>query len=179
MRGIRCGRWGRAGSRPIRDMRQFLALCWFASAASACDCIGPTVQTELDRSEVVFRGLVTKLTELPSRPDLDRSRSTITFSVSKYWKGIPGKEITLHILAPRPDCNGARFAPKTEYVVFAYRETADDVRIENSLWFGWLDLMPAGTKFLTARSLCSHTEEASKARQTIRSLGQGKRPVDY
>jgi hypothetical protein len=109
---------------------------------------------------------------------MDRARSAITFSVSRYWKGTPGREVILHVLAPRPDCNGASFDANKEYVVFAYTETADDVRIEKSFWFGWLDLMPAGTKFLTARSLCSHTEEASRARRTLRSLGRGEKPID-
>jgi hypothetical protein len=178
MRGIRCGSWGRARSPSSSDMRPFLVLCWISSAASACDCIGPRVHAEVDRSDVVFRGVVTKVTQLPSRSDLDRPRSAVTFSVSKYWKGTPAREITLHVLAPRPDCNGARFDAEAEYVVFAYAQTSDDVRIEKLLWFGWLDLMPAGSKFLTARSLCSNTEEAGNARRTFRSLGRGKRPVE-
>jgi hypothetical protein len=107
---------------------------------------------------------------------MPRVRNAVTFSVSEYWKGNPGMEITLHVLEPRPDCNGAHFEAKTEYVVFAESQTADDVRIENHLWFGWLDLMTAGAHIVTARTLCTNTEEAAKARKTFRALGRGKKP---
>jgi hypothetical protein len=158
------------------DMRLLLSLCLAMSAASACDCIGPAVHEELDRSSIVFRGVVTNIREFPPRPDMDRARNVVTFSVSAYWKGNSGKEIILHLLAPRPDCNGADFEVKKEYVVFAESHIADDVRIENELWFGWLDLLPAGTQIFTARSLCSNTAEAVNARKTLRALGKGSKP---
>jgi hypothetical protein len=157
-------------------MRLLLALCLAVSAVSACDCIGPKVHTELDRSDAVFRGVVTDVRELPTRPDMDRARYVVTFSVSEYWKGEPGRKITLHVLAPRPDCNGADFEAKKEYIVFAESRTADDVRIKGTLWFGWLDLLPPGTQIFTARSLCSNTEEAIKGGKTLRALGRSKKP---
>jgi hypothetical protein len=91
------------------DMRLLLALCVAASTASACTCVsakGGGVKPDLDFASVVFRGIVTDVKELPSRPELERPRYAVTFLVSKYWKGNPGREITLHILQPGTDCIG-------------------------------------------------------------------------
>ena len=156
-------------------MRLLLALCW-TSIALACDCIGPKVHAEVDRSDVVFRGVVTKVTELPSRADLKRTRSAVEFSVSRYWKGNPLPKVTLHVVDLRGDCLGARFIENSEYLVFAHTQAADDFRIENFLWIGWLDLMPKGTELLTAREICTNTSEIRKAKASLRPLGQGKKP---
>src|SRR5258708_7558326 len=138
-------------------MRVFFVLWWASSAIFACDCIGPKVHAELDRSDVVFRGVVTNVMELPSRPDLHRQRSAITFSVSKYWKGSQARKCTIHVMDIRGDCLGARFTEGVEYIVFAQKVAARDVRIGNYLWIGWLDLMQEGAEFFTAHETCSNT----------------------
>jgi hypothetical protein len=159
-------------------MRLFLGLCCVSSTLFACDCIGPKVHAELDRSDVVFQGVVTNVTQLPSRPDLDRTRSAVTFSVSRSWKGNPQRDVTLHVVAPRGDCLGAHFIEKTEYVVFAWTVAAQDTRFENFLWIGWLDLMPEGTELLTASQVCTNTAEAKKSKGTLHALGKGRKPGD-
>jgi hypothetical protein len=163
------------------DMRLFFALCLTASAASACTCVSTNnpsdgVKSDLDSASVVFRGVVTEVKDLPSRPDLHRGRYAVTFHVSKYWKGNPGQEITLHILEPRADCIGAHFDARTEYLVFAKSQKVDDHRLEKSFWYGWLDLMPAGTEILTVNNFCDSTEQAKKAGKALRVLGKGEKP---
>jgi hypothetical protein len=159
------------------DMRLLLALCVAASTASACTCVsakGGGVKPDLDFASVVFRGIVTDVKELPSRPELERPRYAVTFLVSKYWKGNPGREITLHILQPGTDCIGEHFALHQEYVVFAESRTADDYRLGGRFWYGWLDLMPADSRILTVNN-CTATGPTNKAGKTLRALGKGKK----
>jgi hypothetical protein len=79
-------------------------------------------------------------------------------------------------MRPGTDCIGARFDLRTEYVVFATSQKADDYRLEGRILLGWLDLMPAGTEFLTVNNYCDSTAPAKDARKTLRALGKGKRP---
>jgi hypothetical protein len=163
------------------DMRLLLAFCAAISAASGCTCVSAIgvsgVKSDLDNASVVFRGVVAEVKELPSRPDLRRLRYAVTFLVSKYWKGNPGREITLYILQPGTDCIGARFDLHTEYVVFATSQKAGDFRLEGRLQTGWLDLMGASTEFLTVNNFCDSTGTAKKAGKTFRELGKGKKPT--
>ena len=157
-------------------MRLTLALCLVAPALSACVCVPPGVKADFDTASAVFRGVVTNVRELPVRPDVDRPRYAVTFLVSEYWKGVSAREVTLHVMRPGTDCVGARFDLRTEYVVFATSKKADDYRLGGRIWYGWLDLMPAGTEFLTVNNYCDSTALFKDARKTIRALGKGKKP---
>jgi hypothetical protein len=96
--------------------------------------------------------------------------------VSEYWKGNPGRAITLHVLEPGTDCIGASFDAQTKYLVFAKSQKVDDYRLGKSFWYGWLDLMPAGTEILTVNNFCDSTEQEKKAGKTLRVLGKGQKP---
>src|SRR5271168_2610312 len=81
-------------------MRLLLALHLTGSIALACICVPGGVKSDFDNASVVFREVVTEVKQLPTRPDLDRPRYAVTFLVSKYWKGNPGRAITLYINQP-------------------------------------------------------------------------------
>jgi hypothetical protein len=63
-------------------------------------------------------------------------------------------------MRPGTDFIGARFDMREEYVVFAKSQRADDHKLGERFWFGWLDIMPAGTEFLTANNYCDSTAPA-------------------
>jgi len=157
-------------------MRLFLALCLATSAASACSCIQGEIGQEFAASSVVFRGVVKNVTQLTSRVDMQRTRNAVTFSVSEYWKADLGRHITIYVIEPGTDCIGAHFDLHTEYVVFAKTQKADDYHMGNSFWYGWLDVLTKGQEFLTVNGGCSPTAAVKHAGNTLRALGQGKRP---
>jgi hypothetical protein len=159
-------------------MRLVLVLCLASSAASACSCIQGEMGQEYSAATVIFRGVVKNVAQLSSRVDLQRARNAVTFSVSEYWKADAGRHITLYVIDPGPDCIGAHFDWHTEYVVFAKTQKADDYRMGNSFWYGWLDLLQKGKEFLTVDSYCNPTAPVKRAGNTLRSLGQGKKPGD-
>jgi len=159
-------------------MRLFLVLLFSSSAASGCSCIQGDLNQEFASSSVVFRGVVKSVNQLPSRVDLQRPRNAVTFAVSEYWKGDGelGKRITINVIEPGADCIGARFEWHTDYLVFAKTQKADDYQMGTHFWYGWLDLMPKGTGFLTVDSFCNSTAPAKRAGNTLRALGAGKKP---
>jgi hypothetical protein len=144
------------------------------SAVPACSCIQQGVKQDTAYASIVFRGVVTKVKRLPERKESGRPRYVVTFSVFKYWKGNPGKEITIHIVEPGTDCIGARFEEGKEYVVFAISQEAKDYWLEDKFWYGWLDLVPGGTQLLTVNNFCDSTAEVKQAGATLRALGKGK-----
>jgi hypothetical protein len=135
-------------------MRLFLAMCIAASAALGCTCFPPGVESDLDHASVVFRGVVKEVKELPSRPDLQRERYAVTFAVSQYWKGTPGREITLPIDRPGTDCIGAHFDANMSYLRSRRR------------------------RILTVNNYCDSTAPVKDSRKTLRALGRGKKPVE-
>ena len=159
-------------------MRLFLALCLASSAASACSCIQGEIGQEFAASTVIFRGVVKNVTQLSSRVDMQRARFAVTFGVSEYWKANLGRHITLYVIDPGPDCIGAHFEPRTEYVVFAKTDRAADYRTVNAFWYGWLDLLQKGQEFLTVNGSCNPTAPVKHAGNTLRALGAGKKPGD-
>jgi hypothetical protein len=159
-------------------MRLFLALCLASSAASACSCIQGEIGQEFSASTVIFRGVVKNVTQLSSRVDMQRARFSVTFAVSEYWKANLGHHITLWVIDPGTDCIGAHFDARTEYVVFAKTAKADDYRTVNAFWYGWLDLLPKGQEFLTVNGGCSPTAPVKRAGNTLRALGNGRKPAD-
>jgi hypothetical protein len=147
-----------------------------ASIALSCTCVSSGLNQDTARATIVFRGAVTNIKELPLRPESSRKRFAVTFAVSEHWKGTPSKEVTLHIIEPGTDCVGARFAAGKEYIVFAESQRADDHWLDKHLWYGWLDLLPKGSSFLTANNFCDSTAEVKQARKTLRQLGRGQKP---
>ncbi len=158
-------------------MRLLLVLWLASSAASACSCIQGEIGQEFNAATVVFRGKVTNVTQLSSRVDLQRARFAVTFSVSEYWKANLGHQITIYVMDPGPDCIGAHFEARTEYVVFANATKADDYRTGNAFWYGWLDLLPKGKEFLTVNGSCNPTGAVKRAGNTLRALGAGRKPA--
>ena len=144
-----------------------------ASVVSACDCLPAGVKKDTSTAAAIFRGVVTNVKELPVRRESSRPRYEVTFTVSEYWKGPKTKQTRLHILEPGSDCIGARFEIGKEYVVFAVSQEADDFWLEKQFWFGWLDVLPKGSMFLTANNYCDSTAEVKEAGQTLRQLGKG------
>jgi hypothetical protein len=159
-------------------MRWFLVLWLAASGASACSCIEGEIGQEFAASTVVFRGVVKNVAQLSSRVDMQRARNAVTFSVSEYWKANLGRHITIYVMDPGTDCMGAHFDARTEYVVFATTQTADDYRTGNAFWYGWLDLLPKGKEFLTVNGSCNPTSPVKRAGNTLRALGAGRKPVE-
>jgi hypothetical protein len=157
-------------------MRWFLVLWLASTGASACSCIQGEIGQEFAASTVVFRGVVKNVTQLSSRVDMQRARNAVTFSVSEYWKANLGRHITIYVMDPGPDCSGAHFDARTEYVVFAKTQKADDYRTGNAFWYGWLDLLAKGQEFLTVNGSCNPTAPVKHAGNTLRGLGPGKKP---
>jgi hypothetical protein len=157
-------------------MRLLLLLGLASSAASACSCIQGEIGQEYAAATVIFRGSVKNVTQLPSRADMQRARFAVTFSVKEYWKANLGNSITLYVIDPGPDCIGAHFDWHADYVVFAKTGVSDDYKMGNAFWYGWLDLLPKGKEFLTVNASCSPTSATKHAGNTLRSLGQGKKP---
>jgi hypothetical protein len=124
----------------------------------------------------VFRGVVTRVKEFPGRKEGGRQRYAVTFTVSKYWKGNPGEEITIHIVEPGTDCIGAHFDEGKEYLVFAISQEARDYWLEDKFWYGWLDVMPRRTQLLTVNDFCDSTAEVKKAGKALRTLGKSRTP---
>jgi len=153
-------------------------LCLASSAASACSCIQGEIGQEFAASTVVFRGVVKNVTQLSSRVDMQRARFAVTFAVSEYWKANLGHHITIYVIDPGPDCIGAHFDARTDYVVFAKTQKADDFRTVNAFWYGWLDLLEKGKEFLTVNGSCNPTSPAKRAGNTLRALGAGRKPAE-
>jgi hypothetical protein len=153
-----------------------LALAVGTSTSSACSCIPLGVKEDMANSRVVFRGRVKEIKRFPLRPESSRTRYAATFAASDFWKGNPVKEIVLHEFDPSTDCIGARFEVGKEYVVFAVSQEADDHKLGESYWYGWLDVLPKGTHILTVNNYCDSTSEVTKAGEILNALGRGKKP---
>jgi hypothetical protein len=158
-------------------IRLSFVFCYATSLVSACSCIPQGVKRDIADASVVFRGVVTKVKQLPEREESERPRYAVTFSVSRYWKGNPDKEITMYVAAPGTDCIGARFEKDKEYLVFAVSQEANDYWLEDKFWYGWLDTLPRGTHFLTVNNSCDSTGEVKQAQKALRTLGKSRTPV--
>ena len=157
-------------------VRLFLAIYWGGSVASACTCLSLGVKHDLGNASVVFRGVVTGMKELPTRSGSGTKREVVTFLASRYWKGNRSREVALYTREPGTDCIGVHFEIGKEYVVFALEQESRDYWLDNVFWYGWLDILPAGSRFLTVNNFCESTAEVKVARKTIRALGNGVSP---
>lgn len=155
------------------------SLLWALSSACACDCIGPSVATALERTDAVFRGKVVLKKEIHRKNgDQSRRRFEVHFRVSDRWKGLVQQEIVLHEPAGASDCDNVGFDFNKEYVVFArWRVVTADTTFKvdgrDFIWPDtWNDVLPIGTRTLVVQ-MCNGTQEHSMPgfQQTIAELG--------
>lgn len=156
-------------------MNALILLAFASSAVEGCTCVSQGAKADAARASLIFRGTVKDVRELPARREGPRRRYTVTFAPSAYWKGTISDETTLHVIEPGSDCLGDSFLPGKEYVVFAVVQEARDYKVDDKFWYGWLDVMPAGSMILTGLGACSSTAEVQAAAKTLKSLGKGKK----
>ena len=156
-----------------------LALVIFVTrAASPCTIVNqPSPREALKVATVVFRGTVLKSEPLPTHPEMGgRQRFAVTLRVAEYWKGDRGRTITLYDLSPGTDCIGAGLQAGKEYLVFAYEEGARDNRLGGDFWYGWTDVLPAGTPMLQPMATFGGGLSQAAVRVDVRELGPGRKP---
>ena len=124
--------------------------------SSACSCIVPAPSKEsLGQSAAVFLGKVQNIEDTKGLFELGQSSIDpikVTFEVSKVWKGLDYKTITVTTARSGASC-GYSFEKGKEYLVYAYGK-------ENDLNAG----------------LCSRTAPVENAQQDLKDLGEGKIP---
>ena len=150
-----------------------------ASAALPCTIVNqPSPREALKLAVVVFRGAVLKSDALPMRPEMrGRQRFVVTLRVTEYWKGNRGATVTLYDLSPGTDCMGAGLQPGKEYLIFASEEGARDHRLDaDTFWYGWTDLLNAGTPMLQPIATFGGDLSEPHVRSDMAKLGRGKMP---
>lgn len=120
----------------------------------ACSCIMPaTPQESLQDSPAVFMGTVVDIYE-PTLLDSTASENVrVTFNVSKAWKGIETKEVTVRTAYSSASC-GYEFEEGKDYIVYTYG-ASDYLRV----------------------SLCSRTAPLESAGADLVELGEGNIPT--
>ena len=123
---------------------------------SACSCVAPSSPSgELGKSEAVFVGTVTNIeakNKVSDKLGLGSSADLmlVTISVSKAWKGIDQKNITVTTAKSSASC-GFSFEKGKEYIVYANsREEGLHV------------------------SLCSRTSLVENAQKDLQELGKAE-----
>jgi hypothetical protein len=129
----------------------------------------------------VFRGVVLDRKMLPVRADMrGRNRYVIEFKVDEYWKGTPSRTLSIYGMDSGTDCMGdGGHEIGKEYLVYARQQEAKDVHLdEETLWFGWLDVVAEGSSMLVPDTACKPGGEvtAVKVKKALRQLGKGKIP---
>jgi hypothetical protein len=128
-------------------------------------------------TSIVFRGTVLQRKVLPRRADMQtRDRYATTFRVEKFWKGSPGRNVTVYTVDG--DCFGnGGYQVGKNYLVFA-TESSTEVVIGGLLWYSWTDVLSDGAKVLMPRLHCSRGGETSVStvRQALTELGKGRSP---
>jgi MacB-like periplasmic core domain len=147
--------------------------------AIACTIVGETPPREaLKLAGVVFRGTVVKSELLPQHPEMrGRKRFAVTLHATEYWKGNRGETLTLYDLEPGTDCMGAGLEVGREYLIFAKEEPTKDYRDSDFFWFGWTDILPAGTPMLWPLATLGGDLSLPVVRTRMRQLGRGKNPT--
>lgn len=154
----------------------FAIVLWSARGAPACSCFPTGVKLEIESSNTVFRGAVEDIKELPQRQASHWKRRLVTCRVSRVWKGTGDRRLSIYLREPGEDCVGARFEPGKEYLVFAIQQEARDYWLGDRLSYGWTDLMPDGTTFLTVNNFCDSTGAVRLERRALAALGRGRAP---
>ena len=166
----------------MRIPQQLVSFVFIALPAFPCTCVfavDSTARDYLSTASVVFRGTVTQRETFPQRVEMKgRGRYAITFRVNEYWKGSPGRRVTLYGMDGRADCmGGGGYQVGKNYLVFAGQGKAKDIILENGFfWYGWADVLPEGTTMLVPQLACTPGGETSAAKQAIRELGRGRAP---
>jgi hypothetical protein len=138
----------------------------------------PAPRDALKLAAVVFHGTVMKSEALPLHAEMrGRQRFAVTLRVAEYWKGNRGATIMLYDVSPGTDCMGAGLTVGKEYLIFAKEEPAKDYRDGDFFWFGWTDVLPAGTPMLWPLATLGGDLSLPIARTKMRQLGRGKKPT--
>lgn len=141
-----------------------------------CTCVSATDAADYGAT-VVFRGTVMEKKPLPVRTEMrGRGRYAITFRVEQYWKGPKQTSIILYGLDDGTDClGGSSYQVGTEYLVFASEHPSKDVFLGADFWYGWTDVLPAGTLMLMDTS-CAPGGKLSEpfVKDAIKRLGKGQ-----
>jgi hypothetical protein len=147
--------------------------------AIACTTLGETPPREaLKLAAVVFRGTVLKSELLPQHLEMrGRKRFAVTLRATEYWKGTRGETLKLYDVEPGTDCMGAGLEVGKEYLIFAKEEPTKDYRDSDFFWFGWTDILPAGTPMLWPLTTLGGDLSSPVVRTRIRQLGRGKKPA--
>jgi len=128
---------------------------------------------------LVFRGAVVQSRVLPPRAEMKgRGRYAITFRVDEYWKGAPGRSVTLYAIDEGTDClGGSEYEIGKSYLVYASEQDAKDVILPGeNFWYGWTDILQEGTKMLVPTA-CTPGGKTSDVQKAIRQIGKGRIPA--
>jgi hypothetical protein len=165
-----------------RLMRGLALWVFPAAKIFACTCVtSQNQETDIAPakkiSSVVFRGTVLNRVILPERRDGRRgNRYEFTFRVDEYWKGPVGQTVTIYGMDAGTDCLGANYEVGKNYLVFAQDSEVRDVFLGETLWYGWTDLLPQGTRMLAAIAACMPGGESPAVRSALKKLGKGRIP---
>ena len=154
-----------------------------AIPALPCACVEPigfNARTAMSSVSIVFSGTVLKRETLPPRAEMKgRNRYAITFHVDEYWKGSPAKTVVIYGMDGGGDCLGdGGYLTGKQYLVYASRVEAKDVVFEapTFFWYGWADILPAGTKMLVPETACMPGGEIHAVSAALHELGKGGKP---
>lgn len=125
------------------------------NSVSACSCISPaSPQESLEQSTAVFAGEVIDI-DIPSGKVMSSSDPvTVTFDVSKTWKGPDYNTLVLTTSRDEASC-GYSFTQNKEYIVYAYGD-------DNNL----------------STSICNRTKLLANAQNDVQELGEGNIPTE-
>jgi hypothetical protein len=160
---------------------------FLAVPALSCTCVvakNSNARTAMSDASVVFRGTVLERLALPQRSEMKgRDRYAITFRVDEYWKGLPGRRVTLYGVDGGTDCLGdGGYEVGKDYLVYASEQDVQDVTYDGlrdgPLWYGWTDVLPRGTKMLVPQTACMPGGQTSSVRKSLRALGKGRTPAN-
>jgi len=114
--------------------------------ARACSCMMQTLEEGVAQSEAIFEATVTKIAPklVNQFPSLE-----VSLAVKRAWKGIDRKEVVVTPASNSAAC-GYPFAEGSTYLVYAYRDEGDPIRV----------------------SLCSLTKPIDEAGADLEHLGK-------
>jgi len=135
-------------------LRQFafaLALLTPIGPALACSCVPPPPPREaLTRVDAVFLGEVARIEEGAAQ---ERGLLYVTLTVSRVWKGAPGKTVVVTTAKDGASC-GYKFSNST-HLIYARGEMRN-----------------------LRTGLCDRTMPLDEARADIKALGEGWEPIE-
>jgi hypothetical protein len=122
---------------------------------SACSCVQPAPPKEsLEQSTAVFAGKVVDINVSGGAAISSADPVTVTFEVSKIWKGLDNESLVLTTARDGASC-GYSFKQGEEYLVYTYGE---------------------GDKLSTG--ICSRTRLLASAKDDLQELGDGSLPAN-